>query len=384
VAAKLNVVTGATGLLGSHLVEQLIGRGERVRALVRPGSDVRLLQQLGVQLFPGDLTEPASLPGLVEGADVVYHCAARVGDWGPWKSYQTHILDATRHLLAACRSVGVGRVLHVSSIGVYGHLGDRDRPITESEPLGQNPWFWDYYPRAKLLAERMCRRYPGALTIVRPTWLYGPYDRNTLPRVVKAVTAGRVAVIGRGDNKINIVYAGDVADGCIRAAEHPGAVGQAYNLSSLGELTQRQFIDRLTAELRLPSVRKHVSFLTAFWGGFLSECIGRAINLRRPPHITRHVVSLVGRSTRFSIDKARKELGWEPRVGVEEGMRRTLEWYSGHTAEQNGAAGAGVERAPAPVKPAHPPDRGPEDSPGALLPSPFGLPERRLEPEGRP
>jgi nucleoside-diphosphate-sugar epimerase len=337
ILAKRNVVTGATGLLGSHLVEQLIECGEQVRALVRPGSDTARLRRLGVELVEGDLQQPASLPRAVEGADVVYHCAARVGDWGPWRAFKANIVDATQHLLDACRKVGVGRILHVSSIGVYGHLGDRDRPITEEESLGQNPWVWDYYPRAKLLAERSVQSYPGSWTIVRPTWLYGPHDRNTLPRVIKAMTAGRVAVIGNGDNKINIVYAGDVADGCIRAANHPGAIGQAYNLSSLGELTQRQFIDKLSEVLRLPRVHKHVSFRMAFLGGFFSELIGRLIFLRRPPHITRHVVSLVGRSTRFSIEKARTQLGWTPRIGVEEGLKRTLEWYYAKQEVEGGA-----------------------------------------------
>jgi nucleoside-diphosphate-sugar epimerase len=326
---KRNVVTGATGLLGSHLVGQLVERGERVRAVVRPGSDVALLRRLGVELVEGDLGDPASLPPAFDGADVVYHCAARVGDWGSWGDYRAHVINATGHVLDACLVVGIGRLLHVSSIGVYGHLGDRTAPITEDEPLGQNPWVWDYYPKAKLQAERLVRRSAVSWTVVRPTWLYGPHDRNTLPRVIKAMTAGRVAVIGSGDNLINIVYAGDVADGCIRAANHPAGRGESYNLSSLGELTQRQFVDRLSEVLGLPKVHRHVSFRLAFWGGFLSELIGRAISLSRPPHITRHVVSLVGRSTRFSIEKARTQLGWTPRVAVEEGLRRTLEWYDG-------------------------------------------------------
>src|SRR5260370_12123063 len=145
VPAKLNVVTGATGLLGSHIAEQLVARGERVRALVRPTSDTTFLKLLGIDMVTGDLADPASLRRAVDGADVVYHCAARVGDWGPWRAYKVNIVDATQHLLDACRKVGIGRFLHVSSIGVYGHLGDRDRPITEEEPLGQNPWVWDYY-----------------------------------------------------------------------------------------------------------------------------------------------------------------------------------------------------------------------------------------------
>jgi nucleoside-diphosphate-sugar epimerase len=330
-AAKLNVITGATGLLGSHIAEQLAARGERVRALVRPASDTAFLRRLGAELAPGDLTDPATLPAAVAGADVVYHCAARVGEWGPWAAYQSQILDATRNLLDACRAAGVGRVLHVSSITVYGHPRlHEERPITEDEPLGQHLWRWgDYYCRAKIGAEGLCRQYPGALTIIRPSWIYGPRDRTTFPRVLKALESGRAALVGRGDNLLNIVYAADVADGAVRAAESPGAVGRAYNLSSEGEITQRQLLDWLTDALGRPRVRMRFPYRFAFWGGFLAELIGRAIRLRRPPHFTRYVVTLVGRPTRFSIERARKELGWAPRVSAAEGVRRTLEWYYG-------------------------------------------------------
>ncbi len=123
---RLNVVTGATGLLGSHIAEQLRERGERIRALVRAASDTTFLKQLGVELAFGDLNDPASLPSVFAGADVVYHCAARVGDWGPWRVFQREIIDATANMLAACRTASVGRVLHVSSIIVYGHPRLRD------------------------------------------------------------------------------------------------------------------------------------------------------------------------------------------------------------------------------------------------------------------
>src|SRR5438093_8723483 len=93
VSRKLHVITGATGLLGSHLAEQLIARGERVRALVRPSSDTSFLRSLGVELADGDLNDPDSLRRAVTGADVVYHCAARVGDWGPWRAFQRDIID---------------------------------------------------------------------------------------------------------------------------------------------------------------------------------------------------------------------------------------------------------------------------------------------------
>jgi nucleoside-diphosphate-sugar epimerase len=324
---RLNVITGATGLLGSHIAEQLRERGERVRALVRPASDTTFLKQLGVELAFGDLKERASLPGVLAGADVVYHCAARVGDWGPWRVFQREIIDATANLLDACRTAGVGRVLHVSSIIVYGHPRLPDgSSYTEDEPLGQNLRLWDYYCRAKVRAEGLCRQYQGDLTIVRPSWIYGPRDRTTLPRILKALDAGRVAIIGRGDNLLNVVYAGDVAEGAIRAANHPRAKGEAYNLSSEGEITQGDFLDLLADALERPRIRGHVSYSFAYWGGFISEVIGRMIRMRRPPHLTRYAVALVGRSTRFSIAKAREHLGWQPRTGAHEGVRRTLEW----------------------------------------------------------
>jgi nucleoside-diphosphate-sugar epimerase len=323
----LNVVTGATGLLGSHLAELLRERGERVRALVRPTSDTSFLRQLGVELVIGDLTYPPGLERVVGGADVVYHCAARVGDWGPWRVFEREVIDATANLLDACRTAGVGRVLHVSSIIVYGHPHIRQGQFTEDEPLGQNPWVWDYYCRAKVRAEELCRHYPGDLTIVRPSWIYGPRDRTTLPRVLKALDAGRVAIIGPGDNLLNIVYAGDVADGAIRAANHPQARGRAYNLSSEGEITQREFLDVLSDLLGRPHIRRRVPYRFAFWGSFLAEVIARIIFLRRPPHMTRYAVALIGRSTRFSTARAREQLGWRPRVGVREGLRHTLDWY---------------------------------------------------------
>lgn len=326
-SGKLNVLTGATGLLGSHIAEQLAQRGERIRALVRPSSDTAYLRSLGAELAVGDLSDADSLRRVVAGADVVYHCAAKVGDWGSWREFRTSVIDATANLLQACRQEGAGRVLHVSSVSVYGHPRSRGEPFTEDEPQGQHLWLWDYYCRVKIEAEALCRRYPGALTIVRPSWLYGPRDRRTLPRLLKALDAGRVRLIGQGDSLLNIIYAGDVADGAIRAANSPAAVGRAYNLSSAGEISQRQLLDQLTDALGKPRISRHIPLRVAFWGGLLSEVIGRIIRMKRPPHITRYAVGLVSRTTLFSTARARSELGWQPHVDFGEGLRRTLEWY---------------------------------------------------------
>ena len=327
-SAKLNVVTGATGLLGSHIVEGLKARGERVRALVRASSDVAFLRSLDVELVEADLLKPTSLVQAVAGADVVYHCAARVGNWGAWKDFKIEVVDATRNLFQACRAAGVGRVLHVSSLSAYGHPRvPANGSITEDEPLGQRLGFLDYYSRAKEKAELLARHYGPGLTIIRPSWIYGPRDRNGFPRLVRALRGRWISIVGRGDNPLNIVYAADVADGAIRAANHPGAAGQAYHLSSEGAITQRQFFDCLTDGLGLPRVTRHVSIIYASLGGLFGELVARCLRWRRSPLVTLYGTRLLIRSTRFSIDKARSQLGWRPSVSPQEGLRRTVEWW---------------------------------------------------------
>ncbi len=327
-SARVNVVTGATGLLGSHIAEQLVARGERVRALVRPASDTAFLRQLGVEVVPGDLQDPRSLPAAVAGAHVVYHCAARVGDWGSWADFRAQVIDATRNLAEACRAGGVGRLLHVSSIAVYGHPR-RKAVIIEDEPHGQRLRLLDHYCRAKMRAEEVVWASGCPVTVVRPSWIYGPRDRNGLPRLANALRGRWVKIQGRGDNPLNIVYAADVADGAIRAATHPEARGQAYHLCGEGGITQREFLDQLSDALGLPRVERHVSPAVAYLGGLLGDLIARLFRWKRAPYVSRYSVGLLARPANYSVERARSQLGWQPCVPPREGIRRAVAWYLG-------------------------------------------------------
>ena len=326
-APKLNLVTGATGQLGSHIVEQLRQAGENVRALVRPGRDLAFLRQQGAEIVEGDLRDAEAVKRAVQGAAIVYHCAAKVSDWGPWREFEEEAVASTRNIVEACKAVNAARLLHVSSISVYGHPSlDADAKITEETPLGQRFWLWDYYPQAKLLAEQIAREFPRT-TIVRPSWLYGPRDRISMPRVIPALLEKRAPILGRGDNYLNIIYAADVAAGTILAANHPQGVGQAYNLCSEGEVMQKDLLNTLTDALSLPRITRHVPYGLAIRFAFVQEAIARLLRRSRPPTITRRAIYLIGRSTQYSTQKARTLLGWQPRVGINEGVRRTLEWF---------------------------------------------------------
>lgn len=325
---QVHFVTGATGLLGSHIVEQLRGKGERVRALVRPGGDARFLEAQGAEVVRGGLENTEELKAALAGAGTVYNCAAKVSDWGPWAEFEREAEVGTRSLVEACKAAGVGRLLHVSSISVYGN--PKVKPgelIGEDTPLGQSFRLWDYYPRAKLLAENIVREFGPNLTIVRPSWIYGPRDRVTIPRVVPALLEKRVPIIGRGDNLLNLIYAGDVARGAILAAAADQARGRVYNLCSTGEITQRDMVDTLTGQLGLPRIEKHVPFWLAMRFAFLKEAFAKLLGKKKPPAITRRAIYLIGRPTQFDIARAGRELGWRPEIGIQEGIRRSLEWF---------------------------------------------------------
>jgi nucleoside-diphosphate-sugar epimerase len=340
------LVTGATGLLGSHLAQRLVTRGIPVRALVRPRSRTEYLEALGVEIVRGDLTDPTACAIALTDVAQVYHCAAKVGDWGTWHEFQTGCIDATRTLAEAAVRAGIDRFLHISSTSAYGHPADRATPVDETEPLGQNVWFLDYYTRSIVDCERLLwdladsGRLP--LTVIRPSWLFGERDRTTVPRFLREFGRGRVLVVGKGDNPLSAVYAGVVADAAIQAAHDPGSRGEAYNISSQGRITQQEFLDLFADALGVPRVKRHVPYRLAFRGGFLMELQGRLLRQARPPRVTRYGAWLLGRYLEYSTEKARTRLSWEPALGYRESIERTIRWFQDQeTARPSGARRAG-------------------------------------------
>ena len=153
--SKPALVTGASGFLGWHVARVLVERGYRVRALARPGSKTGFLEGLGVEIHRGDLTDPAACDRAVDDVAQVFHCAAKVGDWGSWREFQVGCIDATRTLAEASARAGINRFLHISSTSAYGHPPDQPTPIDETTALGQNVWLLDHYTRSKVECERL-------------------------------------------------------------------------------------------------------------------------------------------------------------------------------------------------------------------------------------
>jgi len=326
----MNLVTGATGLLGSHIVEQLRLRDKPVRVLVRLGSDTDWLKQQNVEFVYGDLSDRTLLTKACEGVRIVYHAAARVGDWGPWADFVKVTIEGTKNLAEAATDAGCERFLHISSISAYGHPDGEGLVLDETAPLGENLHHWSYYSRAKVQTEKNLWAMHEAgrirLTVIRPSWLYGPRDRATIFRLARMLRQRKTKVLGDGENRLNVVYAGNVAEGAILAAESDKAIGQAYNCCNDGVMKQKEWMNMLAAELGAPPVTKHVPYKVAYNVAFILECIYHALRIKNPPMITRYAVWLMGRRCFFSAEKARNELGWQSTVSYQEGVKKTIAW----------------------------------------------------------
>lgn len=333
----MNLLTGATGLLGSHIAEQLRLGHQPVRCVVRPetlqqnGSAVQFLREIGCELVPGELTDQDSLTQAAQGCQVVYHTAARVGDWGPWSQFQEYTINGTRRMIEACKKNGVARLLHISSISTYGHRNGKGQVFDETTPLGFGLHKWAYYSRAKVLADQLLLReleennFP--VTIVRPSWIYGERDRSSVGRMIRAMRSGTAKIIGDGTNRLNLCYAGNIARCAIQAANDSDSIGQAYNAADDGFITLNDFWAKVAQFAGVNPPTKHVPYWLAYRAGFVMECWGRMVGSKTAPLVTRYSAWLMGRQCFFSSEKARQRLGWKTAIGYDEGLKRSVDWW---------------------------------------------------------
>lgn len=324
------LVTGATGLLGSHVVDLLVARGEKVRALVRPGENVQRLIELGVDVIPGDLSDRRSLDRATRGVERALHCAAKTGPWGPEDEYQRANVLGLQALIESSLAAGVQRFTHVSSITVHGN--DVHGAADETTPLRIEP---NPYSRTKVAGEHLVAAFvrdQGApITIVRPGWIYGPRDVASFGRFAAMIQAGKMPILGSGANHIPLVYVRDAAEGVILASTAPNVVGKAYLLVNDERVTQRDYLTAIANALGTQAPTRHIPYRIALGLGATSEVVGRLGRLKQPP-LMRYGLQLLGGENLFNITRARQELGFAPRVMLAEGVRESVTWYRANNA----------------------------------------------------
>jgi len=318
------LVTGGTGFLGRHLVERLALEGDEVRVLARSGQSGAELRALGAHLVPGDVRQWPSLRRAVEGMDVIYHCAGKVESSGRWVDFlETNVLG-TERLIQAALEHRVRRLVHVSSIGVYG-----ERPagsvIREDDGSDQNSGRGGY-TRSKIMADQLALWYATArsapITVIRPATIYGPGGTNSLVRV--GVRKGQLNVVfGGGDNVLPLVYVDNVVDAAVLAARRDEAIGRAYNIVDDDRITQREYLARMAPALGLTPAAIYVPLpavrLLAGGADLAKAALrgGRASSQGLFSRISRSL-----QSVSYDTSRAKGELGWKPRVDFEAALAR--------------------------------------------------------------
>jgi nucleoside-diphosphate-sugar epimerase len=328
------LVTGATGLLGSHVVDLLRERGQPARALVRPGESPNGLASAGVEVCRGDIADRAALGAATAGVDCVIHCAARTGIWGPEEEYERTNVKGLETLLDVALAASVRRVVHVSSITVHGN--DVRGAADERAPFKVEP---NPYSRSKVAAEKIVERFvrerEAPVSIVRPGWIYGPRDAASFGRLAAMIESGKIIVIGSGRNHLPLIYVRDAAEGAVLAADVEEAVGNAYVLVNDEPVTQYDYLCAIAGELGAPPPRRRIPYRTVLMLGAAAETAGKLTHSHRPPPLTRYGLQLLGGENRFDIGKARRELGFSPRVGLAAGIRQSVAWYRAASAPES-------------------------------------------------
>ena len=321
-----SLVTGGGGFLGSAIVRLLVERGDSVRSFSR--SRYPHLAELNVEQIAGDLADVAAVENAIDGCDTVYHVAAKAGFWGCYRDYYAANVTGTQAVLSACRKRGVRRLVYTSSPSVVYNGGDMEG-VDESAPYPKK--FEAPYPHTKAIAERLVLEANGpdlSTVALRPHLIWGPGDPHLIPRLIARARAGKLRRVGRVAKKVDTIYVDNAALAHLLAGERlaPDSVvaGKAYFLSQGEPIFLWDFINRILEGAKLPPVERTISFRTAWCAGSLLEIVYRTCGLSGEPPMTRFVARQLASAHWFDISAARRDLGYEPVVSTEEGLRRLI------------------------------------------------------------
>ena len=324
---RIAYVTGATGFVGSHLVERLLKESFEVRALVRRTSDTAHLKKLGVALVPGDVTDGADqlAPGLA-GATHVFHCAAYVDDWGPREPMVDINVTGLENVLGALAPDAVRRFVFLSSQAVYGS-GDQVG-LDESAPFVETG---DNYNFTKIACERVlwrsARETGLAAVSLRPPYIYGPRDRQFFPRVCTALRDGQWVYLSGGRVPFTLAYVQHVVDACLLAATRDDAAGEAFIITDGKPVTRRELVEILCDEMGYERPTKSVPRVVARALCPVFEGVARLLGAKEPPRINRFRYKFAATHVDFDISKAKQVLGYRPECGTRDALRETARWF---------------------------------------------------------
>ena len=321
------LITGATGFLGGALTRRLYGMGWHITALGRNPSKLKGLESEELRVLQIDLKDQKAMSDVCRDQDVVFHCAALPSPWGNFEDFYQANVIGTRNVIRGCREHQVQRLVHVSTPSLYFGYASRLN-VKETDAL---PEPVSNYAATKILAEQeLDQAFAAGLPVIaiRPRAIFGPGDTVIFPRLIPRLQSGRLPILGDGENIVDLTYIDNVVDALLLCASSPAnTLGKKYNISNGEPVRIWGLVERICRELNLEPPRRRVSYQTADAAARVLEFLYRLIPARPEPPLTRLSVSMLAHSTTLDISAAKNELGYQPRVSVDEGVQRFMKWW---------------------------------------------------------
>jgi len=316
-------VTGGTGFTGAALVKQLLQDGHEIKVLDKnPGIALEELKQMGADITLGSVTDRDLVARGSQGAEVVMHLAAAFREIGvPDAVYKDVNVHGTRVVAEEAIKAGARKLVYCSTQGVHGHIDNP--PGDETSPIAPA----DYYQQTKYEGEVVLEDFKGQIeyTTLRPTAIYGPGDPERFYMIFKRVNKGRFLMFGDGLTTYHPVYIDNLVDAFIKAMPPGAGAGEAYIIGDEHYYTLNELVSRVAKALDKPVSVPHLPIMPLVIAGHVCEKVCKPFGIN-PPIFPRRV-DWFRQMRAFKIDKAKRDLGYEPKVGIDEGLRATGEWY---------------------------------------------------------
>jgi predicted dehydrogenase/nucleoside-diphosphate-sugar epimerase len=329
-SAPTALVTGASGFIGNYLVKKLISENINVRALVRPNSiHAGRLAMLDVEIIQGDLSDPKVLNEATRGIKTIYHAGSPTSN--NWGDYERVAIKGTEYLIEAALAQQVDRFMQFSSLVVYELLDIKNRNIKEDSPYQKKPKRMGAYAWAKIETEKLVfNAYKSeglGVTIIRPGIVFGPLGRVFFPHLGYNLMGNTFLLIGKGDIPLPLTYVENTVDGIFKASISEKAIGQAYNLVDDGEITAKSYLEKYVKINSNQARIIHLPYILPY-GASLAYEILAYLGFVRKGVTSRAQLKWKQSKVRFDNTKAKSELGWAPKISLEEGLTRTFKWYA--------------------------------------------------------
>ncbi len=322
------LITGGTGFLGQRLAKTLAAQGHDVTVTGRNPAIGRQLESEGIRFCQVELSDSARMIDACADREYVFHCGALSAPWGAYEEFYKSNVLGTQNVIAGCRKHGVRRLVHVSTPSIYFDYSDRFH-INETALLPRKPA--NAYAQTKRLAEEAVdEAYQSGLAVItiRPRAIFGPGDQTILPRLLAANSQGRLPLIDGGQAWIDLTYVDNVVDALLLCLTAPASVlGQKFNITNGEPRRLVDLLQSLLGKLELPLRSKALSYRTAYAIASLMELSARIRRTSREPLLTRYTVGVLGKSQTLDISAATAQLGYTPRVSIEEGLEAFAHWW---------------------------------------------------------